>query len=93
MSTHAAFLTDEEIFAIAHPLSQPPAIVRWFLKNGFTEIKIRPNGLPLITRVYFDRVTASQAQRAAVGTAPQPDVDAFRRKRGAGKLRVVGAKV
>lgn len=96
MSSLPPFLTDEEIFAIVHPLTQPAAVVRWFLKNGFGEIKIRPNGLPLIARAYFDQVTAGQARRAEstpAGAGPQPDVDAFRRKHGAGKLRVVGAKV
>lgn len=79
MSAVPPFLSEAEIFAIVHPLTQPAAIVRWFMSNGFTELKVRPNGLPLIARAYFDQVTAGsvkvpeQAQEPAV----QPNVQAY----------------
>jgi len=91
MSALPPFLTDEEIFAIVHPLQQPAAIVRWFKNNGFGDLKVRPNGLPLITRAYFDQVTAGQAKLEAGATPPgaQPDIEAFRQKHGARRLRAV----
>ncbi|MFC7514585.1 hypothetical protein ACFQUU_06175 [Herbaspirillum sp. GCM10030257] len=57
MSANPLFLSNEEIFAIVHPLTQPAAIVRWFKHNRFTDVKVRPNGMPLIARAYFDQVT------------------------------------
>lgn len=96
MSANPPFLTDEEIFAIVHPLVQPAAIVRWFKGNGFAELKVRPNGMPLIARAYFDQVTAGSttAHGDTVEAAVQPNVQAYldRIKKGA-KSRAVSPKV
>jgi len=48
-----AHLTDAEIREMVFPLTQPAAIVRWFKKQGFT-VKVRPNGMPLVSRAHFD---------------------------------------
>jgi hypothetical protein len=71
---------------IAEPLVQPAAIMRWFKRSGFPDLKPRPGGLPLISRSYFDAVTTS-SMRVSIGStdAPQnaqPNVDAFRAKYG-----------
>ncbi len=50
------YLTDAEILGIVAPLKQPAAIVRWFRREGF-EIRVRPNGMPLISRAHFDAMT------------------------------------
>lgn len=96
MSANPSFLTDEEIFAIVHPLVQPAAIVRWFKSTGFTDIKVRPNGLPLIARAYFDQVTAgtAKAEGSTSEQSAQPNVQAYldRISKGA-KSRAVSPKV
>jgi hypothetical protein len=71
------FLTDDEIRQIAHPLTQPAAIVRWFRHNGFDGLKVRPNGMPLIARAHFDAMTASVAMQNAATTEQAPDATAF----------------
>lgn len=79
MSALPPFLTDEEIFAIVHPLQQPAAIVRWFKNNGFPDIKVRPNGLPLITRTSFEAVygAAKAVPAAPESVGEQPDVAGY----------------
>jgi len=49
------FLTDAELRRIAEPLRQPAAIMRWFKRAGF-EVKQKPNGMPLVSRVHFEQV-------------------------------------
>ncbi|AOJ11697.1 hypothetical protein WS62_24295 [Burkholderia sp. ABCPW 14] len=49
------FLTDTELRRIAEPLRQPAAIMRWFKRAGF-EVKQKPNGMPLVSRVHFEQV-------------------------------------
>ncbi|PRF87239.1 hypothetical protein C6Q22_12470 [Burkholderia multivorans] len=49
------FLTDAELRRIAEPLRQPAAIMRWFKRAGF-EVKKKPNGMPLVSRVHFEQV-------------------------------------
>ena len=75
------FLTDDEILEIVYPLTQPAAIMRWFKNNGFTEVKPRPNGLPLVARAYFDAVQVGKAAAANdphhSGAATQPNVKAY----------------
>jgi len=51
----APFLTDAELRRIAEPLRQPAAIARWFKKAGF-ELRRKPNGMPLVSRVHFEQV-------------------------------------
>ena len=72
------FLTDAEIREIVAPLTQPSAIVRWFRLNGFHAVKVRPNGMPLITRAHFDAVTggAQQLEQSEEGSE-QPDVSGY----------------
>lgn len=60
---HLMYLSDEEIRSITHPLSQPAAMVRWFMRNGFV-VKIRPNGMPLISRAHYETVMSEQAIEA-----------------------------
>jgi hypothetical protein len=50
-----SFLLDAELRRIAEPLKQPAAIARWFKRAGF-EVKRKPNGMPLVSRVHFERV-------------------------------------
>lgn len=78
-ATVLPFLTDDEIRQIVSPLSQPAAIVRWFRQNGFDGLKVRPNGMPLITRSHFEAVTASIAMKNATTATTQegPDVAAY----------------
>ena len=94
MSAQSPFLTDEEILSIAKPLKQAAAIVRWFQQNGFTDVKRRPSGMPLVARSYFDAVTMSsvrsQVSAAKNEPAAQPNIEAFRQKYGGGaKPRLV----
>jgi hypothetical protein len=49
------FLSDEEVREIVAPLDRPSAIVDWFRQQGFA-VKVRPNGMPLIARIHFERV-------------------------------------
>ena len=71
------FLSDDEIRQIASPLVQPAAIVRWFKANGFDALKVRPNGMPLIARNYFDSVTTTAALKTATSTGEQPDIAGY----------------
>lgn len=59
------FLTDEEIRQIVSPLIQPRAICRWFSDNGFV-VKVRPNGLPLVSRAAFNQVTSNMNSHADI---------------------------
>jgi len=76
MSAILPFLTDSEIKEVTAPLTQPAAIVRWFKNNGFGEVKVRPNGMPLINRAHFDTVTAG-AQKQEENKGEQPDAAAY----------------
>jgi hypothetical protein len=73
------FLTDAEILEVVAPLKQPAAIVRWFLKNGFIGVKVRPNGMPLITRAHFDAVTVGgqPSRQDQQPEGEQPNVPAY----------------
>lgn len=73
-------IPDDEIRRIAAPLTQPAAICRWFVKQGFT-IRIKPNGMPLISRAHFDAHLSGAAVAAAVDTPSNtPDVAGFLEK-------------
>lgn len=87
------FLTDDEIMEIARPLKQPAAIARWFRANGY-DVKVRPNGMPLINRANFDAASAGQNSRQGVtDKGVQPNVKAFLDKLANGaKLRPVSSK-
>jgi len=84
------YLTDDETKDIAKPLKQPAAIVRWFKANGFADCRIKPNGLPLITRAKFDAIANDVGSANDEQKGEAPDVLAYLRKvgRGAGKLSV-----
>jgi hypothetical protein len=71
------FLSDEEIFAIVKPLTQPAAIIRWFKNNGFDQIKVKPNGMPLVGRTYFDQVTGAKPVRIEEGPKAEVNVEAY----------------
>lgn len=77
----APYLSDDEILKIVWPLTQPAAILRWFRNNGFPEVRRRPSGLPLVSRAYFDTVTAGNS-RAVADAMPkaEPNVDALLQK-------------
>lgn len=80
MSPVCPFLTDDEIREIVKPLVQPAAIVRWFRSNGFDKLRVKPNGMPLISRAYFDEVTAGAAATTTSSKSevvPQPNVAAY----------------
>jgi hypothetical protein len=80
MSALPPFLSDGEILEIVTPLVQPAAIVRWFRDNGFPDVKKRPNGMPLVSRAYFDQVTAGSAKKADIHgpeIVVQPNVQAY----------------
>lgn len=54
--------------------------MRWFRNAGFNDVKPRPNGLPLISRAYFDAVTAGSVSRVEItgpDTSAQPNVQAY----------------
>jgi hypothetical protein len=76
------FLTDEEILEIVKPLRQPAAILRWFRKNGFDQVKPKPNGMPLIGRTYFEQVTGGvlpkRPEPALDRRLTEPNVEALR---------------
>jgi Domain of unknown function (DUF4224) len=61
------FLNDEELREMAAPLKQPAAIVRWFRQQGFV-VRVKPNGMPLVSRTYFDAVM-DFSSRSATATA------------------------
>lgn len=62
------FLTDAQILDIVKPLTQPAAIVRWFVREGFT-VKVRPNGMPLISSAHYEAVmTAQEVKPVADGS-------------------------
>ena len=46
-------IPDDEIRRMVAPLTQPAAIRRWFVKQGFT-VREKPNGMPLISRAHFE---------------------------------------
>jgi hypothetical protein len=60
------FLNDSEVLEIAKPLTRCDAVRRWFTRNGYT-FKIKPNGMPLITRSHFELVTGGN-----INSTPQP---------------------
>ena len=73
------FLTQSEINEIAAPLTQPAAISRWFLHNGFY-FKSKPNGMPLISREHYESVMSGNPVPNALKTTPaeqSPDVANF----------------
>lgn len=69
------YLTNAEILEIVDPLTQPAAIVRWFKNNGYT-VKVRPNGMPLVTRQHFEQVTGGNVDPVTSG-GEQPDVTGY----------------
>ena len=84
MSAQPPFLSDDEIREIVTPLTQPAAIVRWFRANGFPDCRVRPNGLPLITRAQFDAVSAGQAGQQPDTASDDLDLTAYLKKFGKG---------
>jgi len=86
MSNQTPLLTEEEILLIMHPLTQSAAILRWFKQNGFVDVKKRPNGMPLISRSYFDAITTSGIPSNLSSTKPlsriQPNFEALRERYG-----------
>jgi hypothetical protein len=90
------YLSDDEILSIVRPLTQPAAIVRWFRLNGFPDVRKRPNGMPLVSRTYFDAATAGTAPKPEQpGRAPggQPNVQAYLQRIAAGAAHKQPAKV
>jgi len=77
------YLTDDEIRAMAKPLTQPAAIARWLEREGFT-VKAKPNGMPLIARAHFEAVLSGQTSQAPAsndsGPNSGPNVVAFLQK-------------
>lgn len=76
------FLTDAELRIIAAPLRQPAAIIRWFRQQGF-DVRIKPNGMPLLSRNHFDDVMAGRSgdtAHPARRNSGEPDVAAFLNK-------------
>ncbi|MFP6558127.1 DUF4224 domain-containing protein [Paraburkholderia sp. B3] len=76
------FLTDAELRIIAAPLRQPAAIIRWFRRQGF-DVRIKPNGMPLLSRTHFDDVMAGRGGDTVHATrrrSCEPDVAAFLNK-------------
>jgi hypothetical protein len=76
------FLTDDELRIIASPLRQPAAIARWFRQQGF-DLRIKPNGMPLLSRTHFDDVMAGgggDRPNPARRRSCEPDVAAFLNK-------------
>ena len=47
------FLTDAEVREMAEPLVQPAAIRRWCVAQGIPH-KVKPSGMPLISRSALD---------------------------------------
>ncbi len=52
-------LTDQEIDDICAGLTQHHAMVRYLRAQGF-EVKVKPNGRPLVSRANFEAVMAGQ---------------------------------
>lgn len=77
MLLHLPFLTDDEIRQIVNPLTQPAAIVRWFRQNGFENLRVKPNGMPLISRVYFDEVMGAGVTKMLEPKPQEPDVNGY----------------
>src|SRR5574343_547143 len=61
------------------PLTQPAAIMRWFVRRGFV-VTEKPNGMPIISRAHFE---ARLSGGTAAATTPQqtasntPDISGF----------------
>ena len=80
------FLTQSEINDIVAPLTRCDAVRRWFTQNGYT-FKIKPNGMPLVSRSHFELVTGGgllDAAQKATEASQTPDISAllqFKNKR------------
>jgi len=91
------FLSDTELRAIAEPLRQPAAIARWFQHQGF-EIRIKPNGMPLISRSHFEavmcgmRASPSSASKALDENINSPNSAAFLQRFGKDVKHANGSK-
>ena len=70
------YLTDDEIKGIVRPLTQPAAIVRWFRANHY-DVKVKPNGMPLITRANFEAVGTGSSAKPDAAACESPDVAAY----------------
>lgn len=79
------FLTQSEINDIVAPLTRCDAVRRWFTQNGYT-FKVKPNGMPLVSRSHFELVTGGNLNTTQQPTdaSQTPDVSAllqFKNKR------------
>ena len=64
------YLTDQEIDDICAGLTQHHAMVRYLRGQGF-EVKVKPNGRPLISRANFDAAMAGQTPARTAQTEPR----------------------
>lgn len=72
-------IPDDEIRRMVAPLTQPAAIRRWFVKQGFT-VRQKPNGMPLISRAHFEaHMSAGRDPGGAIEATPSntPDLTGF----------------
>ncbi|CCD29983.1 conserved hypothetical protein [Candidatus Glomeribacter gigasporarum BEG34] len=93
MQTNLPFLTDAELREIVKPLRQPAAIARWFKDQGFVT-RIKPNGMPLISRAHFEAMmihTESNHRAHSSGVHLQPDRSALLKRFGKNTSHVHGA--
>ena len=72
-------IPDDEIRRMVAPLTQPAAIRRWFIRQGFVVIA-KPNGMPLISRANFEaHLSATRAPDKAeeANSSNTPDTSGF----------------
>ena len=70
MSPPSPHLTDQEIDDICAGLMQYHAMVRYLRGQGF-EVKVKPNGRPLLSRANFEAVMAGQTPQNAAPSEPR----------------------
>jgi len=59
------FLSDLEIADFCDPLTQPAAQVRYLRRQGL-EVKVKPNGRPLVSRSLVDSILRGAVDAASV---------------------------
>ena len=64
-------IPDDEIRRMVAPLTQPAAIRRWFVRQGFI-VRQKPNGMPLISRAHFEAHLSASAEPPPGADQPTP---------------------
>lgn len=66
------FLTDEEIAALTHPLTQGAARIK-FIESLGVKVRAKPNGQPLVGRAEFEAAMLAKNRKTPQGATPRPE--------------------